>query len=217
MLVGSTIFADKTFTLVEARYLLLFRDLGRLGAYSWASAALCWIHEYFPTLGRKGENWRPSENHGLPRAMRWSYRQGAMKVDQLRPVLDQCLRQFGLHQYIPPPPPADTMSDDDIVMEWIGYDRSVADEVRDTATVRYTYETLDGYLQWYYRVSHPWVPPPPRARREVPVPVFDARPADPDWSRASTLVHRYLRQAEAEEDDIAYADLFKVLCIARDH
>ncbi|XP_058760197.1 protein MAINTENANCE OF MERISTEMS-like [Vicia villosa] len=192
--------------------------------------------------------------------MRWSYRQGAMKVDQLRPVLDQltptdviwrpfedhrrhlpfdelslyrgflvwgdvhvpylpdrCLRQFGLHQYIPPPPPADTMSDDDIVMEWIGYDRSVADEVRDTATVRYTYETLDGYLQWYYRVSHPRVPPPPRARREVPVPVFDARPADPDWSRASTLVHRYLRQAEAEEDDIAYADLFKVLCIARDH
>ncbi|XP_058762941.1 protein MAIN-LIKE 2-like [Vicia villosa] len=80
MLVGCTIFGDMTFTLVEARYLLLFRVLERLSAYSWASAALvtlyrhledasmfsckqlggyptllqCWIHEYFPTLGRKG-------------------------------------------------------------------------------------------------------------------------------------------------------------------
>ncbi|XP_058778400.1 protein MAIN-LIKE 2-like [Vicia villosa] len=115
MLVGCTIFSDKTFTLFEARYLFLFRDLHGLSAYSWASAALvtlyrhlgdasifsckqlggyltllqCWIHEYFPTLGRKGENWRPSENHGLPRAMRWSYKQGAMKVDELRPILDQ--------------------------------------------------------------------------------------------------------------------------------
>ncbi|XP_058779812.1 protein MAIN-LIKE 1-like [Vicia villosa] len=149
MLVGCTIFADKTFTLVEARYLLLFKDLQRLSAYSWASAALVTlyrhlgdafmfsckqlggyptllqIHEYFPTLGRKGENWRPSENHGLPRAMRWSYKQEAVKVDELR--------LFGLRQ-----------SDDDIYVEWIGYDRSVADVVRDTAAVRFPSETVDG-------------------------------------------------------------------------
>ncbi|XP_058759275.1 protein MAIN-LIKE 2-like [Vicia villosa] len=226
MLVGSTIFANKkTFTLVEARYLLLFRDLKRLNAYSWASAALCWITEYFPTLGRKGENWRPSENHGIPRAMRWSYKQGAMKVDELSPVLDQLtptdviwrpsedhrrhlpfdeLSLYRGFHYIPPPPLAGMLS--------------VVDVVRDTAPVRYPYETVVGYLQWYYRVSHPQlVPPPPRARREVPVPVFDARLADQDWVRASTLVHYYLRQAEAAEDDIAYADLFEVLRIARQH
>ncbi|CAK8578428.1 unnamed protein product [Lathyrus sativus] len=80
MLVGSIIFAYKTFTLVEARYLLLFTDLDRLSGYSWGAAALvtlhlgdasmfsykqlgdyptllhCWIHEYFPTLGKREEN-----------------------------------------------------------------------------------------------------------------------------------------------------------------
>ncbi|KAI5409504.1 hypothetical protein KIW84_055074 [Lathyrus oleraceus] len=115
MLVGSTIFVDKTFTLVEARYLLLFRDLDGCSGYSWGAAALvtlyrylgdasmysckqlggyptllqCWIHEYFPTVGKRGENWNPAENCGLPRAMRWSYRQGVLKVDDLRPILDE--------------------------------------------------------------------------------------------------------------------------------
>ncbi|CAK8541004.1 unnamed protein product [Lathyrus sativus] len=68
-----------TFTLVEARYLSLFIDLEGLSRYSWGAAALvtlyrylkdtfmfsckqlggyptllrCWIHEYFPTLGKK--------------------------------------------------------------------------------------------------------------------------------------------------------------------
>ncbi|XP_058741642.1 protein MAIN-LIKE 1-like [Vicia villosa] len=287
MLVGSTIFADKTFTLVEARYLPLFRDLRGLSHYSWASAALvtlyrhlgdtsmfsckqfggyptliqCWIHEYFPTLGRKGENWRPSENLGLPRAMRLSYMQGAIKVDAYRPILDEltpidviwrpfedhrphrafnelslyrgflvwgelhvlylpdrCLRQFGYCQYIPPAPPADTLSNDEIAVEWIAYVQSVTNVIRDTQPVGYPHETVDGYLEWYYRVSHPQVvPPPPSARREVAVPVFEAGPADPDWARASTLVHRYLRQVVAEEDDVTYADLFEVLRIAREH
>ncbi|KAI5405310.1 hypothetical protein KIW84_052185 [Lathyrus oleraceus] len=115
MLVGSTIFADKTFTLVEARYLLLFRDLDGCSGYSWGAAAVvtlyrylgdasmysckqlggyptllqCWIHEYFPTVGKRGENWSPAGNYGLPRAMRWSYRQGVLKVDDLRPILDE--------------------------------------------------------------------------------------------------------------------------------
>ncbi|CAK8536682.1 unnamed protein product [Lathyrus sativus] len=78
MLVGSIIFADKTFTLVEARYILLFTDLDKLSGYNWGAAALvtlyshlgdasmfgckqlggyptllqCWIHDYFPTLGK---------------------------------------------------------------------------------------------------------------------------------------------------------------------
>ncbi|KAI5390107.1 hypothetical protein KIW84_075436 [Lathyrus oleraceus] len=82
MLVGSTIFTDKAFTLVETRYLLLFTDLDRCSGYSWGAAALvtlyrylgdasmfsckqlggyptrlqCWIHEYFPTVGKRGEN-----------------------------------------------------------------------------------------------------------------------------------------------------------------
>ncbi|CAK8571890.1 unnamed protein product [Lathyrus sativus] len=115
MLLGSTIFADKTFTLVEARYLSLFIDLDGLSGYSWGAAALvtlyrylgdasmfsckhlggyptllqCWIHEYFPTLGKKGENWIPANNVGLPRVMRRSYKQVAWKVDDLQPILDE--------------------------------------------------------------------------------------------------------------------------------
>ncbi|KAI5389413.1 hypothetical protein KIW84_074892 [Lathyrus oleraceus] len=46
MLVGSTIFADKTFTLVEARYLLLFTDLDRCSGYSWGAAALVTLYIY---------------------------------------------------------------------------------------------------------------------------------------------------------------------------
>ncbi|KAI5447411.1 hypothetical protein KIW84_015028 [Lathyrus oleraceus] len=115
MLVDSTVFTDKTFTLVEARYLLLFTNLDRCSGYSWGAAALvtlyrylgdasmfsckqlggyptllqCWIHEYIPTVGKRGENWKPADNCGLPRAMRWSYKQGVLKVDDLRPILDE--------------------------------------------------------------------------------------------------------------------------------
>ncbi|KAI5384356.1 hypothetical protein KIW84_071388 [Lathyrus oleraceus] len=91
MLVGSIIFADKTFTLVEARYLLLFTDLNRCSRYSWGAAALVTLHrylgdasmfsckqlggyptllQYFPTIGKRWEKWKPADNYGLPRAMR---------------------------------------------------------------------------------------------------------------------------------------------------
>ena len=46
MLVGSTIFADKTFTLVEARYLQLFIDLDACGSYCWGAAALVTLYRY---------------------------------------------------------------------------------------------------------------------------------------------------------------------------
>ncbi|XP_058748831.1 protein MAIN-LIKE 1-like [Vicia villosa] len=80
LLLGCTILADKTFTLVEAKYLPLLRDLNTCGRYCWGAAALvtlyrylgdasfysckqlggyasllqCWIHEYFPTVGERG-------------------------------------------------------------------------------------------------------------------------------------------------------------------
>ncbi|XP_050908625.1 uncharacterized protein LOC127122313 [Lathyrus oleraceus] len=49
----------------------------------------CWIHEYFPIVGKRGENWKPADNCGLPRAMRWSYRQRVLQVDDLQPILDE--------------------------------------------------------------------------------------------------------------------------------
>jgi hypothetical protein len=46
MLVGSIIFTDNTFTLVEARYLLLFMDLDRCSGYSWGATALVTLYRH---------------------------------------------------------------------------------------------------------------------------------------------------------------------------
>ncbi|KAI5429392.1 hypothetical protein KIW84_034123 [Lathyrus oleraceus] len=230
----------------------------QLGGYP--TLLQCWIHEYFPTVGKRGENWNPAGNCGLPRAMRWSYRQGVLKVDDLRPILDEltptdviwrpfedhrawrvfdeiclyrgclkwgetvvpylpdrCLRQFGYRQYVPSPP-LDCMMATDIDVDWISYHQSVVDVIGSSSVATTPSEVVDGYLEWYYRVSHPRLVPPHRdAPREVPVPVYDAGPSDPDWARVSTLIRRYLRQVNAEEEDPQFSDLFEALHISRSH
>nr|XP_012574951.1 protein MAIN-LIKE 2-like [Cicer arietinum] len=93
-LVGCTIFADKTHTHVEAKYITLFIDLHRCRDYPWASAALvflydnlgdgvvhdtrqvrgymtllqCWIYEHFPRIYKRGD--RGAVPAHLPRACR---------------------------------------------------------------------------------------------------------------------------------------------------
>nr|XP_012569119.1 protein MAIN-LIKE 2-like [Cicer arietinum] len=95
-LVGCTIFADKTHTRVEAKYITLFIDLHRCRDYYWASAALvslydnlrdgdvhdtrqlggymsllqCWIYEHFPRICKRGD--RGAVPAHLPRACRWT-------------------------------------------------------------------------------------------------------------------------------------------------
>ncbi|XP_058746613.1 protein MAIN-LIKE 1-like [Vicia villosa] len=46
LLLGCTILADKTFTLVEAKYLPLLRDLDNCGSYCWGAAALVTLYRY---------------------------------------------------------------------------------------------------------------------------------------------------------------------------
>nr|XP_012570950.1 protein MAINTENANCE OF MERISTEMS-like [Cicer arietinum] len=92
---GNTIFADKTHTRVEAKYISLFIDLDRCRYYSWAAAALvflydnmgdgvvhdtrqlggykillqCWIYEHFPRICKRRD--RGAVPAHLPRACRW--------------------------------------------------------------------------------------------------------------------------------------------------
>ncbi|CAK8533712.1 unnamed protein product [Lathyrus sativus] len=105
----------------------------------------------------------------------------------------------------------------DIDVDWISYHQSVQNVIRPTAPATTPYETDDGYLEWYYRVSHPRLVPLPYhdAPPEMPVPVYEAGPSDPSWARVSSLIHRYLQQAGAEDDDPQFADLFEALYISR--
>ncbi|KAI5392060.1 hypothetical protein KIW84_076738 [Lathyrus oleraceus] len=151
--------------------------------------------------------------------MRWSYRQGVLKVDDLRPILDE-------------------LTPTDVIWRPFEDHRAwhVFDEICLYRGCLKWGETVVPYLpdrclrQFGYRQ---YVPSPPLdcimatdidsdaphrdAPREVPVPVYDTGPSDPDWARVSTLIHRYLRQVNAEEEDPQFSDLFEALHISRSH
>ncbi|XP_045791204.1 protein MAIN-LIKE 1-like [Trifolium pratense] len=116
LLVGCTICTDKSYTRVDAKYLLMFRVLSTCGRFDWGAIALvelydnlndvsvfttkglaayvsllqCWIHEYFPSLRRQAESGLDCDVPGasFPRARRWRYRQGNVKLLEYRPVMD---------------------------------------------------------------------------------------------------------------------------------
>ncbi|KAI5405223.1 hypothetical protein KIW84_052121 [Lathyrus oleraceus] len=229
MLVGSIIFADKTYTLVKARYLLLFTDLDRCSGYSWGAAALVTLYRYLGDASMYSCKqlaapadviWCPFEDHRSWRLFDeiCLYR-GCLKWGEtVVPYLpDRCLRQFGYRQYVPSPP-LDCMMATDIDVDWISYHQSVIAMIGPSTLATTPSDVEDGYLEWYYCVSHPRLVPPHRDDpREVPVPIYDAGSSDPDWARVSTLIHRYLRQVNAEEEDPQFTDLFEALHISRSH
>nr|XP_004516689.1 protein MAIN-LIKE 1-like [Cicer arietinum] len=206
-LVGCTILADKSFTLVSAKYLFLFQDLDSCGKWAWGPAALVvlydylrdstlpatkqiggylslfqtWIYEYFPNICK-----RDMDEHisSMPRMFRWTAKQTSGNVAYYRTKLDalrdtdiiwapnydenivtrfqsvslftryilwcftivtylpeRCIRQFGYTQHIPPTPPMLVARDVDV--EWTAY----------------PHECVEGYIQWYYRISHPQMIP----------------------------------------------------------
>ncbi|GAU38937.1 hypothetical protein TSUD_213220 [Trifolium subterraneum] len=67
----------------EVAYLETSRLRGGTFTQQW-----CWIHEYFPTLGRRGESVHRCDDMGYPRATRWVYKQGKTKLPAYRPIMD---------------------------------------------------------------------------------------------------------------------------------
>ncbi|GAU50601.1 hypothetical protein TSUD_410110 [Trifolium subterraneum] len=108
----------------------------------------CWIHEYFPTLGRRGESVHRCDEMGYPRAMRWVYKQGKTKLPAYRPIMnaltpsDVIWRPFEGHRGSIP---------SDLITCFSGYLRGCTL----THPVRFDAETTADYLSWYYAVSHP--------------------------------------------------------------
>ncbi|XP_045831042.1 protein MAIN-LIKE 1-like [Trifolium pratense] len=182
LLVGCTICTDNSFTRVDAKYLPMFSVLSTCGRFAWGAIALCWIHEYFPTLGRRAESGLDCDIPGasLPRARRWraalpfdlvsmysGYLRGCMVV---RYLPERCIRQFGYVQYIPPPPTS-APAIDVIDSDWIGYDIAVDRIVQSTRPATYAAEAAADYLPWYYMISHPIVCRPvdgPHGAQPVP-------------------------------------------------
>lgn len=111
-LVGCTIFANKSQSLIDIKFLEMFRDLSNCGNWSWGASALAvlyenlndasmhqtkqiggymtliqaWIYEYFPTICE------PIERQGYKehkcRALRWKSVKGDGKVKPVRRKLD---------------------------------------------------------------------------------------------------------------------------------
>ncbi|XP_058784863.1 uncharacterized protein LOC131659728 [Vicia villosa] len=84
LLFGCTILADKTFTLFE-----LGGYASLLHVQNFTYDLVCWIHEYFSTVGKRGTSGLCCVDSPMARAMKWEYRQGTQKVDDIRVVLDQ--------------------------------------------------------------------------------------------------------------------------------
>lgn len=128
---------------------------------------------------------------------------GLKRGDTIVPyLLDKCLHQFGYKQYTPSPPPDYT---NDIDVEWIGFYESLIVVFRPTLEVTTSFETGNGYSEWYYCVSHPRLVPSPRnAPWEVSVPVLLSVP----------LYHKKYMLIETLFSSLPKVIPFKTRCLA---
>nr|XP_027190150.1 protein MAIN-LIKE 1-like [Cicer arietinum] len=269
-LVGSTIFANKSHTLVDAKYLPLFRYLDDACYYDtkqldgYMTLLQCWIYEYFPNICNICDQGVDVEC--FVRMNRWCYKQGKHKVDEYRSIVDvlppadviwrpwenhrgvipfdditlytghillcstvvkylpeRCLRQFGYIQYIPSPPLPDPARLFDVDVEWLGYVTPVTKLFHKLRPATYPSECEDGYLEWFYQVSHPLLVRP------------DGVPQIPSYSVLSTnanasssqlplilqqigdLIQQGLSQHQASPDDELYIYFYKTLYLSRSH
>ncbi|WVY98380.1 hypothetical protein V8G54_030531 [Vigna mungo] len=216
-LVGCTIFANKSASFIRVFYLLLFRDIHACGRYAWGVAALShlyeqlgvvslastkqmagyltlfqsWIYEHFPSMGRR--RLVSSYDGTTPRATRWqSPRQMELYDIHMRDIgafvhysESRVMRQFRFYQEIPRPPTV--VADADVVVvdfAWFHFTDHVIRNVRQTS---YPSECVDGYIQWFRRVSHPCIIAAPTDARPTLAPT-----QQPDVPQEARRQHKIL-------------------------
>nr|XP_004506564.1 protein MAIN-LIKE 1-like [Cicer arietinum] len=209
-LVGCTILADKSFTLVSAKYLFLFQDLDTCGKWAWGPTALVVLYDYLrdstlPATKQIGgylsilQNvayyrakldalrdtdiiWTPNyDENSMTRFQSVSLFIGYIRwCSTIVPYLpERCIRQFGYTQHIPPTPPMLVVRDVDV--EWSVYRNSVRPLRATLHSAAYSQECVDGYIRWYYRISHPRMNPYVAAYADAgPGPSHDSGPSHDD-------------------------------------
>nr|XP_004488130.1 protein MAIN-LIKE 1-like [Cicer arietinum] len=271
-LVGSTIYADKSHTLVDAKYFPLYRYLYGTDKYAWGSAALVVIYDYLSNacyydtkqLGGYITLLQDADVQCFAQMNRWCYKQCKHKVHEYRRIIDaltlvdaiwrpwenhrgvihfddiilytghlrlcstvvkylsdRCLRQFGYIQYISSPPLPDPSRLFDVDVEWLGYATLVTELFHKFCQATYPSECEDGYLKWFYQVSHPLLV---RLDGVPQVPHYSVPPTSADASSSQLapilqqigdLIQHGLNQHEASPDDELYLHFYKALYLSR--
>ncbi|KAJ1423148.1 Phosphatidylinositol-specific phospholipase C, X domain [Sesbania bispinosa] len=197
-LVGCTIFADKSATLVRVSYLELFRDLHMVGTFAWGAAALAFLYEnlkdasFHNTRQIAGPGymsispilslisltpnviWMPYEGHRVHRPFHdvlW-YRGHITCGSIVFPHLpERVLRQYGHIQSIPPSPhDAFPVSGiSDIHYQFLHYEDHLLEDVYRGPQMTIPAKCVDDYMRWYHRISHPYlIPSDDRVANPVP-------------------------------------------------
>ncbi|XP_017434711.1 protein MAINTENANCE OF MERISTEMS [Vigna angularis] len=132
----------------------------------WQSSTLAEIRSQLDGLTYSGVVWHPYEGHrGIRPFFDICMYSGWIQIgDTLsRHLPERVMRQFGLYQKIPRPPTA--VADADVVTvdyTWLHFMNHVIMNVRQAP---YPSECVDGYIQWFWRASHPYIIlAPPHAR-----------------------------------------------------
>ncbi|XP_058772604.1 uncharacterized protein LOC131646596 [Vicia villosa] len=161
-LVGTSLFVDKSGTYVDMTYLRYIIDL-----------STSWIISYFHCI--HGYDHDPLYNDDMPRAARYVLQRRNQKVAPYRVYLDRtahddinqmpfkrCMQQFGRVQMIPRSPfkvAPETVTRREltaIFKDWVHH--LVPEEYR-CMRATHSWHCVDGYVTWFFKVSHPIMTP----------------------------------------------------------
>ncbi|XP_047163168.1 protein MAIN-LIKE 1-like, partial [Vigna umbellata] len=130
------------------------------------SSTLAEIRSQLDGLTYSGVVWNPYEGHrsihpffGICMYSRWIWIGDTLS----RHLPERVMRRFGLYQEIPRPPTA--VADADVVAVDYACLQFMYHVIMNVRQASYPYEFVDGYIQWFRRVSHPYIIlAPPDAR-----------------------------------------------------